>query len=490
MHYRTLGRTGLKVSALTMGTFTFGGRDAFGMAGSQGVADARRLVDVCVDHGVNLFDTANMYSTGLSEEILGEVLEGRGDDLLVTSKARMPIGPGPNDEGTSRHHLIRECERSLKRLRRDHIDVYYVHEWDGTTPVEETMAALDTLVQHGKVRYVGCSNYSAWHVMKSLAAADRRHAARFATQQIHYTLEAREAEYELLPLSVAEGLGVLVWSPLAAGLLSGKHRRGQPAPEGSRQAAGWDEPPIRDTERLWNIVDALVEIGDAHGVSAARVALAWLLTRPAVASLVVGGRTAEQFEDSLRAVDLTLSGDELTAPRRRQPSAADLPLLAPAQLRAATLLGRRSRAARQLPRSQVRRRGPARLNVVQPSRSASARTIVRIASMPGSSMPTVLSPYMRARPTVARVSRNASSASSTALAAASATASASLSPAVAFATASRLSSTVLPPSSALPRVRIASRAAATSSETRAGATSVSPFSAFAIAIRPVAVSVP
>ena len=325
MHYRTLGRSGLKVSALTMGTFTFGGRGPFGMTANQGVADARRLVDVCLDHGVNLFDTANMYSTGLSEEILGEVLEGRDGEVLVTSKARMPIGDGPNDEGASRFHLIRECERSLKRLGRDHIDVYYVHEWDGLTPVEETMAALDTLVQHGKVRYVGCSNYSAWHVMKSLAAADRRHGARFATQQIHYTLEAREAEYELLPLSVAEGLGVLVWSPLAAGLLSGKHRRGQPTPESSRQAAGWDEPPIRDTERLWNIVDALVEIGDAHGVSAARVALAWLLTRPAVASLVVGGRTAEQFEDSLQAVELTLAGDEL----QRLDDVSRLPLIYP-----------------------------------------------------------------------------------------------------------------------------------------------------------------
>ena len=311
MQYRTLGRTGLKVSAITLGTFTFGGRDGFARAAAQDVGDARRLVAACVDRGVNLFDTANMYSTGLSEEILGAALEGRGDEVLVTSKARMPIGSGPNDEGASRYHLIRECERSLKRLKRDHIDVYYVHEWDGLTPVEETMDALDTLVRDGKVRYAGCSNYSAWHVMKSLAAADARRATRFATQQIHYTLEAREAEYELLPLSVAEGLGVLVWSPLAAGLLSGKHRRGTPAPEGSRQAAGWDEPPIRDPERLWRIVDALAEVGEARGVSAARVALAWLLTRPAIASLVVGARTVEQLEDDLAAVDLELSDEEL-----------------------------------------------------------------------------------------------------------------------------------------------------------------------------------
>lgn len=310
MEYRTLGRTGLKVSALAMGTFTFGGRGPFAMVGAQGVDDARRLVDVCLDAGVNLFDTANMYSTGLSEETLGEVLEGRRDRVLISSKARMRIGDGPNDEGASRVHLIRECERSLRRLRTDHIDLYHVHEWDGATPVEETMAALDTLVSHGKVRYVGCSNYSGWHVMKSLMASERHGLTRFVTQQIHYTLEAREAEYELLPISVDQGLGVTVWSPLAAGLLSGKHRGGEVA-EGSRQAAGWTEPPIRDEARLWRIVDALVEIGDAHGVSAAPVALAWLLTRPAVASLVIGGRSEAQFRENFAAVDLKLSGDEI-----------------------------------------------------------------------------------------------------------------------------------------------------------------------------------
>jgi aryl-alcohol dehydrogenase-like predicted oxidoreductase len=324
MQYRTLGRSGLKVSAITMGTFTFGGEGPFGMVGKQGVAEAQRLVDLCIDHGVNLFDTANMYSTGTSETILGEVLEGRYADILVTSKVRMRIGDGPNDEGASRWHIIRECERSLKRLRTDHIDLYYIHEWDGLTPVEETMAALDTLVQQGKVRYTGCSNYSAWHVMKSLAAAGGA-PGRFATQQIHYTLEAREAEYELLPLSVDQGLGVLVWSPLAAGLLTGKHRRGQAAPDGSRQAAGWNEPPIRDTERLWRIVDALTEIAAGHGVSAAQVALAWLLTRPAVSSLVVGGRTEDQFRENFRAVDLTLGEAEL----QRLNDVSRLPLIYP-----------------------------------------------------------------------------------------------------------------------------------------------------------------
>ena len=325
MLYRTLGRTGLQVSAITMGTFTFGGRGGFANAASQDVSEARSLVDVCLAHGVNLFDTANMYSLGLSEEILGEVLHGRDIDAMVTSKARMPIGEGVNDQGTSRWHLIRECERSLKRLKRDHIDIYYIHEWDGLTAVEETMSALDTLVRDGKVRYVGCSNYSAWHVMKSLAAADAAQGARFATQQIHYTMEAREAEYELLPLSVSEQLGVLVWSPLAAGLLSGKHRRGQAVPEKSRQAAGWDEPPIRNTERLWRIVDALVAVGEAHSVSAAKVHLAWLLTRPAICSLVVGGRTAEQFEDNLQATELQLTNDEL----KQLDDVSRLPLIYP-----------------------------------------------------------------------------------------------------------------------------------------------------------------
>jgi len=247
----------------------------------------------------------------VAEEILGEVLDGRRDQVLVTSKARMRIGAGPNDEGTSRWHLIRECERSLKRLRTDYIDIYYMHEWDGTTPVEEKMAALDLLVQQGKVRYVGCSNYSGWHVMKSLMASERDRRVRFVTQQIHYTIEAREAEYELLPIGVDQGVGVLVWSPLAGGLLTGKHRRGLPTPEGTRQSAGWTEPPIRDQDRLWNIVDVLVDVGAAHGVSAAQVALAWLLTRPAVASLVVGGRTEAQFRDNIAAVDLKLTAEDL-----------------------------------------------------------------------------------------------------------------------------------------------------------------------------------
>lgn len=308
MEYRTLGRSGLKISTLTMGTMTFGGQGNFAKVGNTDLAEARRQIDLCLDAGINLIDTANVYSNGRSEEIIGEALGGkRKNDVLIASKARMKIGTGPNDEGLSRYHLIRECERSLKRLKTDVIDIYFLHEWDGTTPLEETLAALDTLVSQGKVRYVGCSNYSGWHIMKALGIAERNHYPRFITQQIHYTLEAREAEYELLPISVDQGLGVLVWSPLAGGLLSGKYGRDKAT---ARQLAGWSEPPIRDENRLWAIVDALAGIGKARGVSAAQVALAWLLTRPAVTSLVIGGRNEAQFKDNIAAASLELSLDE------------------------------------------------------------------------------------------------------------------------------------------------------------------------------------
>ncbi|AGB46878.1 putative oxidoreductase, aryl-alcohol dehydrogenase like protein [Mesorhizobium australicum WSM2073] len=308
MEYRTLGRSGLKVSTLTLGTMTFGGAGPFAAVGNSDLAEAKRMIDMCIDAGINLIDTANVYSNGLSEEIIGEALGGkRKNDVLIASKARMRIGKGPNDEGLSRHHLIRECESSLKRLKTDVIDIYFVHQWDGLTPLEETVAALDSLVSQGKVRYIGCSNYSGWQVMKALSISDSRHQQRFVTQQIHYTLEAREAEYELLPISVDQGLGVLVWSPLAGGLLSGKYRRDSPT---ARQLAGWSEPPIRDEDRLWRIVDVLIEIGKDRGVSAAQVALAWLLGRPAVSSLVIGARNDVQLKDNLAAAALKLGTEE------------------------------------------------------------------------------------------------------------------------------------------------------------------------------------
>jgi aryl-alcohol dehydrogenase-like predicted oxidoreductase len=326
MEYRQLGRSGLKISVLTMGTMTMGGKGGFAKVGNVGLDEARRQIDLCLDAGVNLIDTADIYSTGASEEIIGEALGGqRKAGVLIASKARFPMGEGPNDRGLSRYHLVRACEASLKRLRTDVIDLYQVHEWDGLTPLEETLEALDTLVAQGKIRYIGCSNYSGWHIMKALGISEREHRQRFISQQIHYTLEAREAEYELIPISLDQGLGVLVWSPLAGGLLSGKHRRNESAPEGTRQLAGWPEPPIRDENRLWNIVEAVVAIAQSRGVSGAQVALSWLLGRPAVSSIVIGGRTEAQFKDNLAAADLVLTPEE----RQRLDEVSAPPILYP-----------------------------------------------------------------------------------------------------------------------------------------------------------------
>ncbi|MDQ6435801.1 aldo/keto reductase [Mesorhizobium sp. LHD-90] len=311
MEYRLLGKSGLKISTITLGTMTMGGGGVFAKVGNVGLDDARRQIDLCIDAGVNLIDTADIYSTGGCEEIVGEALGGkRKDGVLIATKARFPMGDGPNDRGLSRHYLMRACEASLRRLRTDVIDLYQVHEWDGQTPLEETLEALDTLVRQGKVRYIGCSNYSGWHLMKALGISAAEHRQRFISQQIHYTLEAREAEYELVPISIDQNLGILVWSPLAGGLLSGKHRRDRAAPEGTRQLAGWSEPPIRDEERLWRIVDTLVGIADARGVSGAQVALAWLLGRQGVTSVIIGGRTEAQLKDNLGAADLKLTDDE------------------------------------------------------------------------------------------------------------------------------------------------------------------------------------
>lgn len=312
MEYRQLGRSGLRVSVLTLGTMTFGGSGAFAKTGDTDAAGARRLVDVALEAGINLFDTANVYSWGVSEEILGQALRGRRDAALITTKARMRMGEGPNDAGLSRHHLIAACEASLRRLGTDWIDLYQLHEWDGQTPLEETLEALDTLVSSGKVRYVGCSNYSGWHLMKALAIADARGWQRFVSQQVHYTLEAREAEYELVPVAVDQGVGIMVWGPLAGGLLSGKYRRGQPYPPGSRHINEWGEPPIRDEARLYDIVEVLVAIAAERGVSAAQVALAWLLGRPGICTLVIGARTEAQLTGNLGAAELQLSADERT----------------------------------------------------------------------------------------------------------------------------------------------------------------------------------
>jgi aryl-alcohol dehydrogenase-like predicted oxidoreductase len=311
MEYRQLGNSGLKVSVVAMGTMTFGGQGVFARVGNVSLAEARRLIDLVADAGVNLIDTADIYSAGAAESLIGEAMGGkRKPGMLIASKARYAMGAGPNDAGLSRWHLIRACEESLKRLRTDVIDLYQVHEWDGLTPLEETLEALDSLVRAGKVRYVGCSNYSGWHVMKAMEAARRDGRIPFVSQQIHYTLQAREAEYELIPIALDQKLGVLVWSPLAGGLLSGKHRRDKSAPEGTRLMAGWKEPPIADEGKLWDIVDELAAIGEAHGVSAARVALAWTLGRPGVTSVILGGRTESQFQDNLACVEVKLAAAE------------------------------------------------------------------------------------------------------------------------------------------------------------------------------------
>ena len=311
MQQRQLGSSGLRVSALTLGTMTFGGKGDFASVGATDVEGARRQVDLCLQAGVTLFDTADVYSDGASEEILGQALGSRRDDVLIASKVRFAMGARPNDAGLSRHHIIEACEASLRRLATDRIDLYQVHEWDGQTPIEETLSALDHLVQSGKVRYVGCSNYAAWQMVKALVIADARGLPRFVSTQVYYSLQERSLEHEILPACIDQGLGVLVWSPLAGGLLSGKYRRGQQGPEGSRHVGDWDEPPVYDEDALYDTIDVLVEVAEGRGVSAAQVALAWLLRRPGITSVIVGARTDEQLADNLQAAELELSADEL-----------------------------------------------------------------------------------------------------------------------------------------------------------------------------------
>jgi len=323
MEYRLLGRSGLKVSVLTMGTMTFGGSEKIG---NTGRAEAARQVDLCLDAGINLYDTANVYNGGISEEILGEVLaeNGRRQKALIATKVRFRMGEGPNDAGLSRHHIMAQAEASLRRLKTDAIDLYQVHEWDGLTPIEETMEALDLLVRQGKVRYIGCSNYSGWHIMKALMAAERRNGQRFVSQQIHYSLHSRDAEYELVPIAQDQGLGVLVWSPLAGGLLSGKYRR-DGGPESGRHVGGFREPPVYDWDKLYTVIETIVAIAEARGVSGAQVALSWLLGRPGISSVIIGGRNESQFRDNIAAAQLVLTAEE----RARLDAASQPPLLYP-----------------------------------------------------------------------------------------------------------------------------------------------------------------
>ena len=307
MEYRQLGRSGLRISTVTLGTMGFGGTGWATPVGQIDVEGARKQIGMARDAGVNLFDTADVYSSGLSEQILGKALGSDREEVLVATKVRQPMGEGPNDAGLSRHHIIRSAEASLRRLGTDYIDLYQVHEWDGQTPLEETLRALDDLVRSGKVRYVGCSNYAAWHLMKALWAADRNRLTPFASMQVYYSLQARDIENELVPLAVDQGLGILVWSPIAGGLLSGKYRRGVAAPPGSRHLTEWSEPPIYDEDKLYDTIEVLVAIGEDLGVSAAQVALAYTMAKPAVTSVIVGARTEQQLADNLAAADLQLT---------------------------------------------------------------------------------------------------------------------------------------------------------------------------------------
>ena len=312
MEYRQLGKSGLTVPVLSFGTGTFGGGNEFFKAwGASDVAEATRLVDVCLEAGVNLFDTADIYSNGLSEEILGKAIAGRRGDLLISTKTTFRVGKGPNDVGSSRYHLIQACEGSLRRLGTDYIDIYHLHGFDALTPIEETLRTLDTLVQSGKVRYIACSNFSGWHLMTSLGISDRYGWTRYAAHQAYYSLVGREFEWELMPLGLDQGVGTIVWSPLGWGRLTGKIRRGQPIPEQSRLHKTADYGPQVEDEYLYRVVDALDEVAKETGKSVPVVALNWLLQRPTVVNVVVGARNEEQLRQNLQAVGWNLTPEQI-----------------------------------------------------------------------------------------------------------------------------------------------------------------------------------
>ncbi len=312
MEYRQLGFSGLKVPALSFGTGTFGGTTEFFQAwGSTGAEEAERLVSICLEAGLNLFDTADVYSEGASEEILGKAISGRRDQVLIATKASFRTGPGVNDLGNSRHHLISACEASLRRLGTDYIDLYQLHGFDAIAPLEETLSALDTLVTQGKVRYIGCSNFSGWHLMKSISLSERYGWSRFVAHQAYYSMLGRDYEWELMPLAVDQKVGTIVWSPLGWGRLTGKIRRGQPLPETSRlHKTAASGPPVSD-EHVYSVVDALDAIAKQTGKSVPQIALNWLLQRPTVSSVIIGARNEEQLRQNLGAVGWNLTAEQV-----------------------------------------------------------------------------------------------------------------------------------------------------------------------------------
>ncbi|WP_407167937.1 aldo/keto reductase [Bradyrhizobium sp. ORS 111] len=312
MKYRNLGASGLKVPVLSFGTGTFGGEGPlFSAWGRSGVDEARRLIDICLDAGVNLFDTADVYSNGASEEILGAAIKGRRDKVLISTKTGLPMGDGPLDAGTSRHRLVAAVDAALRRLGTDYIDLLQLHAFDASTPIDEVLSTLDALVRAGKLRYVGASNFSGWQLMKSLAIADHHGWPRYAAHQVYYSLAGRDYESELMPLALDQGVGALVWSPLGWGRLTGKIRRGQPLPKQSRLHETAQFGPPVDDEKLYAIVDALDAVAAESGRSVPQIAIAWLLTRPSVSSVIIGARNEAQLRDNLGAVGWSLTPDQI-----------------------------------------------------------------------------------------------------------------------------------------------------------------------------------
>ncbi len=328
MEYRQLGASGLQVPVLSFGTATFGGSNDFFKAwGSTQAAEATRLVDLCLDAGVNFFDTADIYSDGLAEEILGKAIAGKRDKLIISTKATFTFGKAPNNQGSSRFHLLKQIEGSLKRLNTDYIDVYHMHGFDGNTPVEETMRTLDDLIQSGKVRYIAASNFSGWHLMKSLGVADKYGWNRYVAHQVYYSLANREYEWELMPLGIDQKVGAIVWSPLAAGRLGGKYRRNQPVPKDSRVAQGGSPVPETALQEniFYNTIDALDAVAAETGKTIAQVAINWLLQRPTVSSIIIGARNEEQLKQNLGAVGWSLTTDQL----KKLDAASEVPTIYP-----------------------------------------------------------------------------------------------------------------------------------------------------------------
>ncbi len=322
MEYRQLGSSGLRVPVLSLGTATFGGGTQPGSWGDTDEAGATRIVDIALDAGLNFFDTADMYAGGRSEEVLGAAIRGRRDRVLIGSKATQPSGAGPNDLGSSRSHLIEALEGSLRRLGTDHLDVYYLHNMDMLTPVEETLSTLDGFVRSGKVRYLGVSNFSAWWLMKSLSVSERYGWSRYVVQQLFYSLAAREVEWELLPLGLEQNVGTVVWSPLAQSRLSGKVRRGRPSDSSSRTIAPSETEQSADQDFVYDLVEVLAEVAEESDRTIPQVAINWLLERPTVSSIVLGARTEEQLRENLGAIGWTLSAEQ----RARLDAASERPV--------------------------------------------------------------------------------------------------------------------------------------------------------------------